>query len=33
MNKKVLLYVLAGWLLAAVISPAHVLGMFGKKSG
>lgn len=33
MNKKIWLYILAGWLLSIVFSPNHVLGMFGKKSG
>jgi hypothetical protein len=33
MNKKIMLWFLAGWLLSIVFSPNHVLGMFGKKSG
>jgi len=32
MSKKIWVWFLAGWLLSVVISPNHVLGMFGKKS-
>jgi hypothetical protein len=31
MRKKVWMWFLAGWLLALVFSPSHVLGMFKSK--
>lgn len=28
MNKKIVLWFLAGWLLSLVVSPTHITGMF-----